>query len=157
MRVREREFGLRVQGPSRRHAMARARRRGQMGAQKRALVGSRGRAIRRARARGPSNSWSEGTKCYRANAPRPSCGRTAVRACQVRGANAPHTCVASAECNKAHRADTPRPSRGRAVAPVVVDFGNLRSCGRATKRGGRAIAPVSNFSMFFSFSHFFVE
>ncbi|MED6220776.1 hypothetical protein PIB30_048120 [Stylosanthes scabra] len=74
---------------------------------------------------------------------------TAMRARQERGANAPHTCVASAKCGQAHRgarqghrADAPLRWCERAVAPMMVDFGNLESCSRATKRGGRAITPL---------------
>ncbi|MED6196642.1 hypothetical protein PIB30_049333, partial [Stylosanthes scabra] len=104
-----------------------ARARGQMGPQKCVLMGSRGRAIRRARARGPCSSWSESSKREGADVPRPSCRRTAMRARQERGVNAPHTCVASAECNQAHRADALSPSRGRARRTGAP----IRWCGRA--------------------------
>ncbi|MED6221402.1 hypothetical protein PIB30_054304 [Stylosanthes scabra] len=59
-------------------------------------------------ARGPWSSWSESSKREGADAPRSSCGRTAVRARHVRSTNAPHTCVASAECHYAHRTDVPK-------------------------------------------------
>ncbi|MED6221545.1 hypothetical protein PIB30_055841 [Stylosanthes scabra] len=88
MSEKERGFGLKVQGPSRERAMTRGRVRGQMRAQKRALVGSCGHAVKRARARRPSSSWSESTKCKGTDAPPPSCGCTAVRARQERGADA---------------------------------------------------------------------
>ncbi|MED6140254.1 hypothetical protein PIB30_091416 [Stylosanthes scabra] len=84
------------------------------GGPKTCLNGLARTCVRGARARGPSSNWSESTTCQGADAPRPSCRRTAVRARQESGANAPHTCVASAECDQAHRADAPRPSRGHA-------------------------------------------
>ncbi|MED6109847.1 hypothetical protein PIB30_037321 [Stylosanthes scabra] len=97
-------------------------------------------------------------KCWGANAPRPSR--------QEGAANAPCNLVASAECGQAHhtgalrplckrarRAGVPSRWGGRAVAPVMKNFVNLRSCGRAT-RGRPRHCHVSTF--FFVFLRFLI-
>ncbi|MED6133099.1 hypothetical protein PIB30_025251 [Stylosanthes scabra] len=139
--------GFLVQRPSRGHAMPIARARPQMS--------PRGRTTRVVRARGPFSSSSKSTKCWGVDAPRPSRGHTRRMSAPRKGReramqlgsfgrmwpSSPRGCAKAIARVREACGRAIRMARARGGSSSE-NFGNLRSCGRATKRERPRHCPI---------------